>query len=172
MDLAAYRNCPLDESKPLDTRVLREVCGLFVTGVTIVTSRAENEPVGVTINSFTSVSLEPPLILFCIHRMSRLWPAVEQVKSFAVNILAEDQVDVCRAFARKGSSHFGGVRSCSGRTGVPILEDTLGYLECVVHRVVDGGDHLIVIGRVVDFNVQRTDGPLTFFRSGHLRLAT
>lgn len=170
MDMIASRNDSAKHSRVLDTRAFRGVCGLFVTGVTVITSQAGGEPVGVTVNSFASVSLDPPLVLFCIHHMSRVWPVIEQTESFAVNILAEDQAEVCRAFATKTHPHFSTVKSRYGATGVPILDDALGYLECTLHRVIDGGDHLIVIGRVVDFGAQREDGPLTFFRSGHLRL--
>ncbi|GAB3969172.1 flavin reductase family protein [Actinoallomurus acanthiterrae] len=170
MDMVTARNRSVHDENVLDQRELRGVCGLFVTGVAVVTSQAGGVPVGVTVNSFTSVSLDPPLVLFCIHHKSRLWPVVKEAEAFAVNILAEDQADVCQVFATKEHPHFSMVRSRAGRTGTPILDDALGYLECALHRVIDGGDHLIVIGRVVDLGIQRDGGPLTFFRSGHLRL--
>lgn len=169
MDLIAARDDP-EHYQPFDRKKFRGVCGLFVTGVAVITTHAGDHPVGVTVNSFASVSLDPPLVLFCIHQDSKLWPAVKSTASFVVNILAEDQADVCRLFASNRSTLFSIVDSHYGQTGGPIIDDSLGYLECALDRVMEGGDHLIVVGKVISLGAQRDHSPLTFFRSAHPRL--
>ena len=113
-----------------DPAQIRKVCGRFVTGVAIVTSAGSEGAVGVTINSFSSVSLEPPMVLFCVHSRSRIRMALSESRAFAVNILAEDQVSICRSFSSRDSSDFSGVRRHVGETGAPIISDSLAYLEC------------------------------------------
>ncbi|HYT25416.1 MAG TPA: flavin reductase family protein [Actinomycetota bacterium] len=155
----------MTEAALVDTRLLRSVCGHFTTGVTVVTSGSTSFVVGVTVNSFTSVSLEPPLILVCIHNDSSDLPALRGTGAFAVNILAADQEEVCRTFARRHTRRATGVDVHPGLTGVPILSKALAYLECRLRREVDGGDHAILIGEVVALDVLRDDRPLAFFRS-------
>ncbi|MEV7779641.1 flavin reductase family protein [Kitasatospora sp. NPDC088351] len=156
----------------MDGRVLREVCGRYPTGVAVITCEVAGgeEPVGLTVNSFTSVSLDPALVLFCVHRDSRVLSVVEKVGAFAVNILAADQADLCRAFARRDTADFGGLRHGPGVTGSPVLADALAFLDCRLHAMFPGGDHVIVVGRVVHLGLLREDQPLTFFRSAHPRL--
>lgn len=154
----------------VDDRRMRDVCRNFVTGVTVVTSSASDGPVGVTINSFTSVSLSPPLVLFCIHERSSVRDALAQSGGFAVNILAEDQAGLCRSFARRGTAKLADVRSRPGATGAPILTDGLAYLDCRVTSQHRGGDHWIVVGEVLDTGLLREGNPLTFFRNAHPRL--
>jgi len=153
-----------------DERKLRHVCGHFPTGVAVVTSSAQYGPVGLTVNSFASVSLDPPLVLFCIHERSSVWRTIDETAAFVVNILAEDQADLCRRFARRASATFDGLRVRTGRGGAPILADSLAYLDCAVASRHRGGDHWIVVGAVRDVGVLRDGAPLTFFRSGHPRL--
>jgi 3-hydroxy-9,10-secoandrosta-1,3,5(10)-triene-9,17-dione monooxygenase reductase component len=160
-----------DRSSRIDHRLLRDVCGHFITGVTVITTLAEDGPLGATVNSFTSVSLDPPLVLFCIHGGSALWRALRRSAVFGVNILADDQAEVCRNFARRATASFGAaVRTRPGTTGAPIITNALAYLECVVVSQHPGGDHWIVVGEVRSLGVLRPAGPLTFFRSGHPRL--
>ena len=152
--------------------MLREVCGRYPTGVAVVTCRGTGgaEPVGVTVNSFTSVSLDPALVLFCMHKDSRALGAVEKVGAFAVNILAADQAGLCRAFARRDTAGFAGLPHGAGATGSPVLGDALAFLDCRLHTTFPGGDHVIVVGEVVDLGLLREEQPLTYFRSAHPRL--
>ncbi|MFF3905072.1 flavin reductase family protein [Streptomyces sp. NPDC001848] len=144
-----------------------------MTGVAVITFQGpEREPTGLTVNSFTSVSLTPPLVLFCVHRDSRALTAVRDVGAFAVNILAADQRELCRAFATRDTARCAGLAHRTGTTGSPVLADTLAYLDCRVHDMVPGGDHEIVLGEVVDLGLLREDPPLAFFRSSHPRLET
>jgi 3-hydroxy-9,10-secoandrosta-1,3,5(10)-triene-9,17-dione monooxygenase reductase component len=171
MSVATYENHSVQPEASVDPRLLRSVCGHFVTGVTVVTSMVDNEPLGLTINSFTSVSLDPPLILFCLRQNSRVRDVLRQSKVFAVNILAEDQENVSRSFATWDAPRFSEVRSRPGFSGAPILDDALAYLDCRLVDEVDAGDHAIVLGEVLDLGVLRHDShPLTFYRSAHGRL--
>jgi flavin reductase (DIM6/NTAB) family NADH-FMN oxidoreductase RutF len=117
-----------------------------VAVVTILT--LEGEPRGMTVNSFTSVSLDPPLVLFCVNRASRLFPAFTDAAAFAVNILTEDQRGLSRRFARQGLDRFGELPHTLGAGGAPILTGSLAVVECVTDSVVPAGDHAIVLGRV------------------------
>jgi 3-hydroxy-9,10-secoandrosta-1,3,5(10)-triene-9,17-dione monooxygenase reductase component len=167
---AQTQDDPIDDT--IDPQALRAVCSHFITGVTVVTTRVDDGPVGITINSFTSVSLEPPLVLFCIHEQSGLRQVLQDVGVFAVNILAEDQDQVSRFFATTGRDRFTDVRTRIGPSGAPILTDALAYLDCRLVKEMEGGDHAIVLGEVVDADVQRAeDSPLTFFRSTHVPVA-
>jgi flavin reductase (DIM6/NTAB) family NADH-FMN oxidoreductase RutF len=148
---------------------LRRVCGLFVTGVTVVTSSDGEEPVGLTVNSFTSVSLDPPLVLFCLHRQSRVRRAIAATGYFTVNILAEAQHDISRLFATRGAPRFDAVSYTAGSNGTPVLTDALAHVCCRLVEELDGGDHVIVLGQATQVGILRDDeSPLTFFR-GSLR---
>jgi flavin reductase (DIM6/NTAB) family NADH-FMN oxidoreductase RutF len=156
----------------VDATQLRSVCGHFVTGVTIVTSVDGQEPVGLTVNSFTSVSLDPPLILFCLHRASSVRRAILATKCFTVNILAEAQHDLSRRFATRGVSRFSAVPYSTGSNGAPVLQDALAHVSCRLIEELQGGDHVIVLGEVTDVGIiDESAAPLTFFRGSHRRLA-
>lgn len=159
-----------DVDRKVDGRAMREILGHFVTGVAVVTSPGRKGPVGVTVNSFTSVSLAPPIVLFCIHERSTVWTVLMRSQVFAVNILAEDQAEVCRNFARQRTALFNDVESRPGITGAPILLDALAYLDCEILSQHRAGDHWIILGKVLDTGVLRDGRPLAFFRSGHPRL--
>jgi flavin reductase (DIM6/NTAB) family NADH-FMN oxidoreductase RutF len=149
----------------VDPGTFRAVCGHFATGVTVVTSGTGDQVTGVTVNSFTSVSLGPPLILVCIHNQSSELRTLRRSGAFVVNILAADQEDVCRAFASRHTRRLVEVDAWRGATGVPILSAALAYLECRVESEARGGDHAIVVGAVLRVGVQRREKPLTFFRN-------
>jgi 3-hydroxy-9,10-secoandrosta-1,3,5(10)-triene-9,17-dione monooxygenase reductase component len=149
----------------------RRVLGQFATGVTIITAMADGEPAGVAANSFTSVSLDPPLVLFCVARTSSTWPRIEKARRFAVNILGEHQEELCRLFATKGADRFANTEWHIGVGGSPVLHDTLAYLDCEFWAEYDGGDHIIVVGRVLDLGLTHDAGPLVFFRGKYGRLA-
>ena len=135
----------------------------------MVTTIHAGEPLGLAVGSFTSVSLDPPLVLFCIDRRSWTWPRMEEAGAFCVNVLAEDQERICRTFATRGADRFRGLGWRAGTTGAPILDDVLAWVECTVERVDEAGDHFVVVGRVVDLDTGRPGGPLLFFRGGYGR---
>lgn len=152
----------------VDPNWLRNVLGCFVTGVAVVTVAGEFGPVGVTANSFTSVSLAPPLVLFCVANSSRSLEPIKRAKAFAVNILGKDQERVSRTFAAKIDNRFAEVATCVDTTGSPVLADALAFLDCEVAESFERGDHLIVLGEVVSGGVLK-DGaePLLFFRGAY-----
>jgi flavin reductase (DIM6/NTAB) family NADH-FMN oxidoreductase RutF len=148
----------------------RDVLGHFATGVTIITATDEEGPAGVAANSFTSVSLDPPLVLFCVARTSTTWPRIEKARKFAVNILGEHQEELSRLFAQKGADRFGQTEWHVGVGGSPVLHDVLAYIDCEFWAEYDGGDHIIVVGRVLDLGITHDAGPLVFFRGRYGRL--
>ena len=153
----------------VDTARYRQVLGHFVTGVTVITAMSDGQPVGLAVNSFTSVSLEPALVAFCAGKSSSTWPSIQAGGRFCVNILAEDQEDVSRVFATSGADKFRGVGWRSSHAGMPVLADVLAWIDCTIDAEHDAGDHVIVVGRVVDLAVERDVRPLVFFRGGYGR---
>ncbi|WP_319458239.1 MULTISPECIES: flavin reductase family protein [unclassified Mycobacterium] len=163
------------EPKPtvVEPDVLRTVMGHFATGVAIVTGSDRGEPVGMTVQSLVSVSLNPPLLLFCPSSASASWPRIASGEVFAINILRSSQRDVCASFAKSGGDKFGGVRWRSGAGGAPLLDDALAYAECVLHAVHDAGDHRVVLGRVLNIASHETAHaatPLVFYRGAFASL--
>ncbi|HTE62414.1 MAG TPA: flavin reductase family protein [Solirubrobacteraceae bacterium] len=152
---------------------LRGAMGCFATGVTVVTSVDEaGAPVGTTANAVTSLSLHPPLVLVCFARTSLTLAAVRTHGAFAVNVLAEQHSDVSTAFARRGANDaWDGIDHASGHTESPRLREALACLDCSVERLLPGGDHVIVIGRVLDAHVSdREHAPLLFYRGSYASL--
>lgn len=152
-------------STKLDKQQLfREVLGNYPTGVTIVTTiNKEGEPVGLTVNSFASVSLDPLLILWSIDHRSSSLEAFTKGNKFAVHILAADQVDTCKAFASSKGEKF---KSCAwhiSEYGLPIIEGAFSVLQCGVHQMVEAGDHTILIGEVNDITVENRN-PMLYHR--------
>ncbi len=133
----------------IDARALRNVLGSFVTGVTVITALdGDARRCGLTANSFSSVSLDPPLILWCQALAAASHPTFRSARRFAVNILAEDQVDVALQFARAGADKFAGVATRPGLHGVPLIEGCAAWLECETVSVMPGGDHAVFLARV------------------------
>lgn len=150
---------------------LRSVLGHFATGVAVVTGRDADSPVGMTIQSFCSLSLDPPLILLCPGLSSTSWPRIEPAGGICVNLLAEDQEDLARQFAKSGSDKFRGVEwTPSSTLGCPVLKDVLAWIESRVVAVHQGGDHLVVICRVLALGARTDLRPLIFFKSGFERM--
>jgi 3-hydroxy-9,10-secoandrosta-1,3,5(10)-triene-9,17-dione monooxygenase reductase component len=147
----------------------RQVLGHFATGVTVVTALADGEPLGLSVNSCTSVSLEPPLVAVCIATLSSTWPRVRHAGAFCVNILSEDQEAVCRVFAARGPMRFSGIGYDPAPSGAPILAGVLAWIDCTIEAEYPGGDHAIVLGRVRDLGVAREHRPLVFYRGGYGR---
>ena len=145
---------------PDTARAFRDALGQYATGVTIVTCASEIGPVGITANSFASVSLDPPLVLWSPARSSRRFPAFEAAERYAIHILGESQHNLCGAFARNGTA-FEGLDWATGDAGVPLINGCLARFECVRHAAHDGGDHLIIVGRVLNA-AYRSGTPLVF----------
>lgn len=151
----------------LDAAHLKQVMGHFCTGVTIVTAMDGDDPVGFTAQTFQSLSLDPPLVLFCPQKTSSTWPRIQSAGSFCVNILGDDQEALCRAFAASGSDKYRGVGWKPGpATGAPVLGGVIAWVEASIESEHDGGDHVIVIGRIVDLRVEHEGRPLVFYRGG------
>ena len=150
-----------------DARALRDAFGAFLTGVTVVTTIDDaGAPIGFTANSFTSVSLDPPLLLVCLAKTSRNYATLTAAKGFGVNILSEDQKDVSNTFARPVEDRFAAVDWRMGPHGSPVFADVAAWFDCATHDVVDAGDHVILIGRVEGFDNSGKTG-LGYARGGY-----
>ncbi|UVK43773.1 flavin reductase [Mesorhizobium sp. AR07] len=148
----------------IDPIALRRAFGTFVTGVTVITTRdSDGTPRGMTANSFTSVSLDPPLLLVCVGKAAASYSAFNASDSFAVNLLHEGQTDVSAVFASKAHDKFGSVSHDRVHTGAPILNECLTWFDCTVHNRVDAGDHVVLIGAVQAFGTSPS-APLGFCR--------
>lgn len=151
----------------LDPRALRDAFGAFVTGVTIVTTRDDaGNPIGFTANSFTSVSLDPPLLLICLARTSRNFATMTGAKTFAVNILSEGQKDLSNTFARPVEDRFAAAVWSDAPRGSPVFADVAAWFECSMQAVLDAGDHVILLGRVSAFDNSGRNG-LGYARGGY-----
>jgi len=154
---------------PIDAKAFRQALGAFATGVTIVaTLEPGGEPRGFTANSFTSVSLDPPLVLVCVDNAASCHSAFAAAAHFAINILCEAQQHVSRAFASKSADKFAGMLWVSGTTGSPIFPDSTAWLDCELHDRVEAGDHLIVIGKVLSFGHSPAKRPLGYHRGSYI----
>jgi len=151
----------------IDPLEFRSIIGHFPTGVTVITTAAGEELQGMTANAVASLSLDPLLVLVCVDKGTHTHRVLERGGVFAVNILGEHQEEVSRLFARRAEPEVGtlrGQRFTLGRTGAPILEDCLAYLECRVTEVLEGGDHTIFLGEVIDGRIVGDAAPLIFYR--------
>lgn len=144
-----------------DSRGFRRALGHFATGVTVITAQCDGQLAGMTANSFSSVSLDPPLVLWSIGKSSHSLPLFEKAGSFAINVLAADQLDLASRFARSGADKFSGVPWHPGIGGAPCLPGAAATFECRKHAVVDAGDHFILLGRVERYTHADRD-PLLF----------
>jgi 3-hydroxy-9,10-secoandrosta-1,3,5(10)-triene-9,17-dione monooxygenase reductase component len=145
----------------------RQVLGHFPTGVTVITAMDDETPVGLAVGSFSSVSLDPPLVLFCAAQSSSSWPRIREAGRFCVNILGEDQESICRQFASSGADKFAGVGWKHTAGGAPLLDGVLAWLDCEIVEVLGEGDHDVAIGRVTDLAVGHEGRPLVFYRGGY-----
>lgn len=150
---------------------MKSVLSSFCTGVAVIAARGtDGRPVGMAVQSFSSVSLDPPLVCFCPARTSTTWPKIQAAGAFAVNILAADQQDLCRRFAVTGGDKFRGTAWRPGGNGAPLLDGALATVECDLEAVLDGGDHAIALGRVTALTAHREGAPLLYFRRTYGRL--
>jgi len=161
---------PLTSDDGVDSARFRTILGHFATGVTVVTGHGPDGPAGMAANSFTSVSLDPPLVLVCMAHTSSTWPAIKASGHFAVNVLGDHQEETCRRFGARSGDRFEGVGWSHGKTGSPILHEAIAYVDCVIDAEYEAGDHMIVVGRVVDLGLPAEGGPLLFWRGGYARL--
>lgn len=154
---------------PIDEARFRQALGHFASGVTVVTTRHNDLLYGMTISSFSSLSLRPPLVLICVDTQFSTHEAISNAKQFVVNILEQGQEHLSRRFASRDSDKFSGVAWQSGRLGLPVLEGTLATIECKLHATLPGGDHTIFVGEVI--NVEIGEGaPLLYYRRGYHEL--
>ena len=154
-----------------DARTLRDAMGCFATGITIITSRdAAGKPIGLTANSFTSLSLDPPLLLVCVANSAGSAPVLREADHFAVNLLQVSQQATSNRFAGKGEDRFAATAWTPGETGMPLIDGALGAFECKRHAVHEGGDHFILVGEVVRAQFEPRRDPLLYFRGKYRRL--
>ncbi|MCB5178301.1 flavin reductase family protein [Streptomyces antimicrobicus] len=164
-DLRAVRE---DERAPVGPAEFRSVLGNFASGVTVITAPAaegEDGPAGFACQSFASLSLDPPLVTFMVARTSTTWPRIARAGVFCVNILGAEQGELCRAFAVSGADKFAGVEhGPAPATGAPRLDAVPAWIDCRIHAVHTGGDHLIVVGRVEAMGASGEGEPLVFHK--------
>ncbi|WP_097982466.1 flavin reductase family protein [Streptomyces sp. f150] len=168
-DLRAVRD---DERLPIAPAEFRRVLGHFASGVTVVTARDADGPTGFACQSFASLSLDPPLVSFMVARTSTTWPRIARAGVFCVNVLGAEQSALCRRFAVSGSDKFAGVAYGEApATGSPLLDAVPAWIDCRIHAVHTGGDHLIVVGRVEALGAEEEGEPLLFHRGAFGRLS-
>jgi flavin reductase (DIM6/NTAB) family NADH-FMN oxidoreductase RutF len=149
----------------IEAATFRQVLGHYPTGVCVVTALdTDGNPCGMVVGSFTSVSLDPPLVGFFPDKRSGSWPLIEQAGHFCVNVLASDQTDLCRQLARPGANKFTDVEYELSAHNLPILAGATVAIECRLESVVPAGDHWLVLGRVLGLEARRDAGPMLFFR--------
>lgn len=150
----------------VDGARFRQVLGRLPTGVTVVAALDGPNPVGMTVGSCTSVSLDPPQVLFCAAQESATWQAIRDVGRCCVNVLADDQETLARTFAARGDDKFAGIGWSASPGGSPLLDGVLASIDLELEHIVPSGDHDIAIGGVIHLEVHRDAGPLVFFRGG------
>jgi flavin reductase (DIM6/NTAB) family NADH-FMN oxidoreductase RutF len=154
-----------------DPRTLRDALGCFATGVTVVTCHDDGgAPIGLTANSFTALSLDPPLLLVCVAKSAASADPLAGAAHFAVNVLQTCQQPASITFSTRGEDRFGRTEWSVGEHGVPVLLDSLSVFECRRHAVHDGGDHFILVGEVIKASFEPGLDPLLYFRGSYRRL--
>ena len=154
-----------------DTRTFRNVLGQFPTGVTVVTAlNNRGEKLGITVSSFNSVSLTPPLILWSIDKNNFSFTDYTTASHFAVHVLASDQIEVSNCFAAKGTDKFANCDIRDGIAGIPLLHDYAACFQCETSATHDAGDHVIIVGKVLAFDSNERD-PLVFHRGTYAVIA-
>ncbi|WP_241386689.1 3-hydroxy-9,10-secoandrosta-1,3,5(10)-triene-9,17-dione monooxygenase reductase subunit [Rhodococcus sp. CH91] len=150
----------------IDPKTFRTVLGQFCTGITIITTVDDGAPVGFACQSFAALSLDPPLVLFCPTKQSRSWSAIERSGRFCVNVLAEEQQQICARFGSREPDKFAGIDWAPSPLGSPVLSGSLAHIDCTVESVHDGGDHRVVFGRVSSLSEvgDEKERPLLFYR--------
>ena len=166
MTPAGDRTIPLATNQDLDESRLREAFGVFPSGVVAVAALVDDEPVGLAASSFTSVSLEPPLVSFSVASTSRTWPTLKRADHLGVTILADHHGDVCRQLAGPVADRFDGLLCSATDDGALTLDDGAARFDCTIHSEVEAGDHVIVLLKLHAVEHRSKSMPLVFHRSG------
>lgn len=154
-----------------DALQFRKACSRFPTGVTVTTLMgSDSKPYGITVSSFTSVSLTPPMILVCIDHRSQMLPHLAVDRCFGINVLSEQQQELSRRFSGSWGERFNGVKWYPGKTGVPLLFDVPAVFECMVSATLPAGDHMVVIGQVLHAEYSE-HSPLAYLNSSYGKIA-
>lgn len=156
----------------VEPRALRDAMGCFATAVTVVTTLKDGVAIGVTVNSFNSVSLDPPLVLFSLAHDATALQAIRESDRFAVNVLGEDQQDFSQRFATSGIDALEDVPNCPGPTGCALIEGAIAHFDCRLEQAIEAGDHTILIGRVEAVTHQMSGEPLMYYRGQYAAVST
>jgi len=157
------------KTNTIEPQRFRQVLGQWPSGVVVITSMVRGEPVGMAMNSFTSVSLDPPLVGFLPAKSSSTWPLLRESNRFCINVLASHHEEVSRLFSRKGIDRFASINWTPRESG-PGIEDAVAWIECELHSEVDAGDHTFVQGRVLHVDARDEAEPLIFHRGQYTAL--
>lgn len=162
---------PIRKMQPgIDSKFFRHVLGHYPTGVCAITSVDDDgAPIGMAVGSFTSVSLDPPLVAFFPDKCSSSWPRIEATGRFCVNVLADCQESLCRALASKADNKFSNLSYHPSSTGLPVFDDIVAWIDCEIYAVHEAGDHFIVVGKVHSLDTALPENPLLFLRGGYGR---
>ncbi|MBH0112619.1 flavin reductase family protein [Novosphingobium sp. YJ-S2-02] len=151
-------------STTIDPAEFRKVLGSYPTGVCVITALDGEKPAGMVVGSFTSVSLDPPLVGFFPDKSSSSWPLIEAHGHFAVNVMGSDQQDVCRSVSAKGAEKFVGVDYVVSDHNLPVIAGSIATIECKLYSVTEAGDHWFVLGEVLRMETTSEDAPMLFHR--------
>ena len=154
-----------------DSKLQRKIMGRFATGVTVVTTAGSRGMGGLTANAVASLSLDPPLVLVAVDKRAGSYPEIKENGCYAANILSADQEEISKRFATPGPKDFSGLKWKVAVTGAPIIEDSLGFVDCRLADILPGGDHDIFIGEIVAGDVRDDGQPLLYFSGKYHRLA-
>lgn len=154
-----------------DSNEFRRVLGHYPTGVCAVTAMTADTAFGMIVGSFTSASLDPPLVAFFPDKRSTTWPRIHDVGRFCINVLSEHQNDICKAIASKSENKFQNVDYRRSDLGMPIIKGSVAWIDCDLHAVHDAGDHYAVMGRVRSLGAEHVHQPLLFFQGGYGRFS-
>ncbi len=153
-----------------DTTELRNTLGKFATGVCVVTTEGPNGPIGMTINSLSSLSLDPALLLWSIQKNSECFSSFDTSKGYAVSVLTEDQMDISNQYAQRGSHALNSDEFIRGKTGQFILKNAVATFECSIWAKYEGGDHVILVGEIEEFSASDDHEPILFYSGGYRTL--
>lgn len=149
----------------IDPRHFRDVLGTYPTGVCVITAAdADGHRSGLVVGSFTSISLDPPLVGFFPDKRSSTWPKIEKIGRFCVNVLGADQLELCKRFASRADDKFAELAHGHTPSGQPMFEDAIAWIDCRIERIEDIGDHWLVVGAVEAMDKRAEGTPLLFFR--------
>ena len=155
---------------PFDADQFKKTMSQFASGVSVVTAEEGNDLYGITVSAFSSLSLDPPLVLICIDKSVKSHDGIASAGHFAVNILSADQEEVSNRFASRAEDKFAGIETTKGSLGDPLITGAVATMQCRLHSTLDGGDHTIFVGQVVESHVADA-WPLLYFRGGYRRLS-